>query len=287
MTQCREGVDSRLLGSAHVEADHFTLAPSLAGQLIWVGKQEGDSVQAGELIALIDTLPLHFQRLELLAGHTELQASLRAKSKEAEAIRTEAGGVARDLERIGSLVKSGSAPEQQADRLQTNLASARERQQAVQAGAESIKGKEGALNAKLAWLDEQLQRCRIRSVVTGRVITRYRNTGEMASPSQPVYELSRADTLRADFFIPQPMLSQLTLGQKVFWRLDTPDGQGEFVPAAIQFFSDEAEFAPKNTQTRESRNELVFQVRSVARNASGTLKSGMPIEVWRDTAELP
>lgn len=279
---CRNGDDTRFLGSAQIESDPMTLAPALAGPLVAVMKSEGDSVNAGEVLAIIDTLPLHWQREELLASHDELRAALRAKHKEVAAIGTEAGGVERDLKRIGSLVQAGSAPEQQEDRLRTSLLSARERQQAAQAGAEGIKGREAALLAKLSFLDEQLRRCFIVAPMTGKVLTRYRQVGEMASPSQPVFELTRHDTLRAHFFVPQPALADLRLGGTVYLRLDLPGEQGEFVPASINFISDEAEFAPKNTQTRESRNELVFEVKALAANSDGRLKRGLPVEVWKE-----
>jgi HlyD family secretion protein len=279
---CQRAEDPRFLGSAQIDADHYTLAPSVAGPLVDVLKNEGDSVQAGEMVALIDTIPLHWQREELIASHIELQAALRAKGQEAAAIGTEAGGVERDLKRIGSLVQSGSAPAQQEDKLRTSLKSARERQSAVVSGLEGLKSKQAALNAKLSLLDDQLRRCVLRAPVTGRIITRYRNVGEMASPAQPVFEMSRGDTLKADFYVPQPALADLKLGGKVFIRLDGPDNQAEFLPATIGYISDEAEFAPKNTQTRESRNELVFEIRSLAVDPTGKLKRGLPVEIWKE-----
>lgn len=280
---CRRGEDTDFLGSAHIETDHYTLAPSVAGPLIEVTKQEGDSVFAGEILARVDTMPLHWQREQLLAGHIELQASLRAKSREVAAIHTEAGGVERDLHRIGPLVKSGSAPEQQEDKLRTTLSSARDRQRAAEAGAEGLKGREAGIMAQLNALEDQMRRCELRAPVAGKVITRYRAVGEMASPSQPVYEIARQDTVRADFYVPETMLASLNLGKNLFIRLDTPDGRGIYEKARISAISDEAEFAPKNTQTRESRNELVFQVRALAGNAGGRMKRGMPVEIWQDT----
>lgn len=286
-TSCQGGDDPRFLGSARIDSDPVTLAPALAGPLITVTKQEGDSVFAGEVVALVDTLPLHWQREELLATHAELRSTVKSRGKEASAIQAEASGVERDLKRIGSLVQSGSAPEQQEDRLRTSLLSARERQQAVQAGVEGLKGREAALMAKLHQLDDQLQRCRVVSPITGKVLTRYRQAGEMASPGQPVYELTRSDTLRAQFFVPQPALADLKVGGTVYLRLDMPEKPGRYLPAIIRSISDEAEFAPKNTQTRESRNELVFEVSTLAANSEGLLKRGLPVEVWKEKVDEP
>jgi HlyD family secretion protein len=53
------------------------------------------------------------------------------------------------------------------------------------------------------------------------------------------------------------------------------------VPAVIRFISSEAEFTPKNIQTRESRAELIFRVRAQAASGDGLLKRGMPVEIWK------
>ena len=64
--------------------------------------------------------------------------------------------------------------------------------------------------------------------------------------------------------------------------LHAGDGKnGSFLPATISWTGDAAEFSPKNIQTRESRNELVFRVRALAANKEGMLKRGLPVEVWK------
>jgi HlyD family secretion protein len=49
----------------------------------------------------------------------------------------------------------------------------------------------------------------------------------------------------------------------------------------VSWIGSEAEFSPRNIQTRESRNELVFRVRALAANKDGLLKRGLPVEVWK------
>jgi HlyD family secretion protein len=54
-----------------------------------------------------------------------------------------------------------------------------------------------------------------------------------------------------------------------------------FLPGTVTWIGSEAEFSPKNIQTRQSRNELVFRIRATIPNANGRLKRGLPVEVWR------
>jgi HlyD family secretion protein len=76
-------------------------------------------------------------------------------------------------------------------------------------------------------------------------------------------------------------LAGIKYGQNVRLRLDDGSKAGVFLPAAVSWIGHEAEFSPKNIQTRESRNELVFRVRALAPNKDGMLKRGLPVEVWK------
>jgi HlyD family secretion protein len=104
-------------------------------------------------------------------------------------------------------------------------------------------------------------------------------------PGNPVYELGNYDTMQVDFYVPQTILGGFKLGQAVRIRIDdqSPSSKQKqtFVPAQITWISSDAEFSPKNIQTRESRNELVFKIRALAANKDGLLKRGLPVEVFR------
>jgi HlyD family secretion protein len=93
------------------------------------------------------------------------------------------------------------------------------------------------------------------------------------------------DTLYADFFIPQALLASIKYGQTVRIRVDFDvphvKGKERLLPATVTWIGSEAEFSPKNIQTRQSRNELVFRVRATIPNVNGMLKRGCPVEVWR------
>jgi HlyD family secretion protein len=115
------------------------------------------------------------------------------------------------------------------------------------------------------------------------VITKYKNPGEVALPGNPLFEVGKYDTMQIDFYVTQPMLPQFHLGQIVRIRLDDSSGKHKenFLSAQISWIGNDAEFSPKNIQTRESRNELVFKIRAMAPNPNGQLKRGLPVEVWK------
>ncbi|MEO6097420.1 MAG: HlyD family efflux transporter periplasmic adaptor subunit [Fibrobacteria bacterium] len=283
ITGCGGRAEPDFIGSAIVEAQTYQVAAMVQGKLTGLYKQEGQPVTAGELLAVLDSIPFTLQLLEAQAGLVELTAGTRARENEIKAGQAEIRGLERDFARIEPLVKEGALPPQQGDKLSSALDAARLKLSASRDMLASLGGKRQGLEARIAQISEQLRRCYLWAPASGRILTRYKNPEEIAAPGQPVYEIGKEDTLQIDFFVPQTLLAGIKYGQKVRLRLDSPDGkkEGVFLPAEISWIGHEAEFSPKNIQTRESRNELVFRVRALAPNKDGMLKRGLPVEVWK------
>lgn len=277
---CGGKTDPDFIGSAIVEAQTFQTSALVQGKLASLLKQEGQEVAAGELLAVVDTVPLILQLKEAEAGLGELAAGLRSKVNEVKAAQADIRGLERDYDRVAPLVKEGALPPQQGDKLASALESARLKLTAGKDMLSSLKGKEEGLRARMESIREQIRRCYLRAPAPGRVLTRYKNPEEVVGAGQPVFEIGRDDTLQVDFFVPQVELSGIKYGQPVRIRMDRGDGE-VFLPAAVSWIGQEAEFSPRNIQTRESRNELVFRVRALAANKEGVLKRGLPVEVWK------
>jgi HlyD family secretion protein len=273
------------IGSAVVEAQTYQIATTAQGTIVALYKDEGQQVAKGELVAVIDTVPFVLKLNELFASLAELTSSISAKKVEVSSQESDVKGVEREYKRIATLVSQGSAPSQQKDNLETQVASSSLRVQANRGVLSGLQAKINTINAQKAQLMDQLSRCYVRAPVSGAVLTKYKNLGEVALPGNSIFEIGKYDTMQIDFYVTQPMLPSFKLGQIVRIRLDSeaPGRKDKqvFLPAQVTWISSDAEFSPKNIQTRESRNELVFKIRSMAANTDGQLKRGLPVEVWR------
>jgi HlyD family secretion protein len=285
LVSCDRSVSKDFLGSAVVEARTYAVATTAQGSIVALYKDDGQTVEKGELVAIIDTVQLSLMRLELESSLRELGTSVSAKDAEIKALATDVGGAEREFARIEDLVKKGSATEQNRDNLGTQFQSAQMKLVATRRVAQSLKEKENGLRIKFQQIDDQIRRCYVTSPARGIVLTRYRNQGEVVGPGNPIMEIGEFDSLYTDFFVPQTVLATIKYNQKVRIRLDFNDGatneQAKFVDGAITWIGSEAEFSPKNIQTRKSRNELVFRVRATIPQVDGALKRGLPVEVWR------
>jgi HlyD family secretion protein len=127
--------------------------------------------------------------------------------------------------------------------------------------------------------DIRLGWCSIASPIEGKVLSRYHEPGEWISPGTKVLTLANVRDIWAYIYVPQPLIARLAPGMKLTGHLPELDNRG--FDGTIVKINDEAEFTPKNVQTRTERERLVFGVKINFRdaNAQEILKPGMTIEV--------
>jgi HlyD family secretion protein len=122
--------------------------------------------------------------------------------------------------------------------------------------------------------------CKIASPIGGTVLARLHEPGEWVSPGVKILTLADLGGVYAYAYVPQDVLYKLKPGAEVSAYL--PEAGDHPRRGTIAFIRPDAEFTPKNVQTRAERTRLVFGVKVALDNADGLLKPGMPIEI-----ELP
>lgn len=125
-------------------------------------------------------------------------------------------------------------------------------------------------NLKVEW-------CDIRSPLNGTVLTQYHQPGEWVGTGTRLFTLANLKEVWCLIYVPQPMLVKLSTGQKLTATL--PEMTDKTFTGTIAHISDQAEFTPKNVQTRKERARLVYSVKVVFPNPEGLLKPGMTLEM--------
>ncbi len=154
-----------------------------------------------------------------------------------------------NLKRAKKLVKIGSLPRDAFEQI-------------------SFRSDEMAL--RLSW-------CQVNAPIAGTVLTRFREPGEWVAPGVKLLSLANLDEVWAYIYVSEPLMAKLKTGMSLSGLL--PELDMREVPGRIVKINEEAEFTPKNVQTREERTRLVFGIKIAFNNSSGVLKPGMPIEV--------
>ncbi len=167
-------------------------------------------------------------------------------------LRLAAGIASKDFKRAEELYQGGSLSKENYDRLK-------------------YKRDDSAL--RLEW-------CSVKSPVSGRLLYSYREKGELVSPGVRLATVADLSEVWTYIYVPHDMLARLKPGMEV--KAFLPEaGDMEFT-GRISVIYAEAEFTPKNVQTRKERTRLVFAVKISFSNPEETLKPGMTIE-----AKLP
>jgi membrane fusion protein YbhG len=131
--------------------------------------------------------------------------------------------------------------------------------------------------AQLAEQQSHVTDFAIRSPIASRVLTRTVEVGERVDAGTPLFTLVDLDRLYVKIYVPEPSLGKVALGQEGRVYVDAYPGRA--FAARVSRVSQEAEFTPKNVETREERVKLVFAVEvALAENPGGVLKPGMPAD---------
>lgn len=124
--------------------------------------------------------------------------------------------------------------------------------------------------------DLKLEWCKVNAPINGMIITKFREEGEIVGQGSSLVSITNPYDIWAYFYVPHDELYRLKVGQKIIGYL--PEAQGKTFVGKILKINEEAEFTPKNVQTREERTRLVYGVKVKFNNDDLMLKAGMTIE---------
>jgi HlyD family secretion protein len=142
----------------------------------------------------------------------------------------------------------------------------------------SILSEAEPLKKRVAQLEDQQQRANIVNPVTGTVITKYAEAGEITSSGKALYKIADLSELNLRAYVTGVQLPAIKLGQQVKVMIDQGEKKYKEYTGNIIWISDKAEFTPKTIQTKEERANLVYAIKVKVKN-DGFLKIGMYGEV--------
>lgn len=274
---CAEKEEEPLWGSGVLEAEEVVVAPTIGGRLLLRTVEEGDRVEEGTLIAIIDTTSLVEVRDLAAVGLRGIAVQRRQAQNALDATRERLEQAVRNRDRLQALVESEAASQSQLDELETAVVLAVKQVEAAETAFETFPVQEREIRLRIASLQRQIGDCRLIAPRAGTVLTVYAEPGEVVAPGRGVVRIADLSELFIRVYIPAPLVGRVRLGGGALVRVDSsPD---RTFPGRVVHISEEAEFTPKNVQTPEARADLVFAVKVAVSNREGLLKIGLPADV--------
>lgn len=275
LSGCRGGDTPNPSGT--FEAVEVDISTKVQGQLLQVGPHEGGLVAMGDTLLVVDSTLIALQR-------AEAEASLVGVAARRDAAVAEQAQVSRSLElarltyeRLHTMGDRGSATAQQVDEARAQQDILIRKVSAAAHNVAVLDAEAARLRTVLALRDRQQEDCVLLAPVEGTVLLRTAEPGEVTSPGQVALRLADLRQLELRFYLDETEMGLVRLGQELPVQVDAfPERSFQ---GTVTWISSEAEFTPKNAQTRDARAQLVYAVKLKVENSDGALSIGMPAEV--------
>jgi len=270
-------------GNGRIEATEVDVATRISGRLESFSVREGDLVEAGQLLAVMDTDELSARLAAAEANlHQAEQARLLAEAVVAqrESERRYAHG---ELARIETLVDRGHASREQLDRTRTAAETADAALQAARVQVASAQAGIEAARAAIRQIQVNIDDSQLSTPVGGRVLYRLAEPGEVLAAGGKVATVLDVTDVYMTIFLPTSQAGRVRVGSDARIILDAlPD---YVVPAEVSFVAAEAQFTPKSVETRSEREKLMFRVRirinpDLLKAYRDRVKTGVPGEAY-------
>lgn len=249
-------------GSGTIEVTEYDVASKIPGRIAWLGVDEGDQVNDGGVIVRLTTRELDAQRNRAVASLKAAEAQIISAGAQLKYSET-------NLKRVETLYKKGGASKQQLDLIRSQTDSANAQLKAT------IAMKQEAENA-LKYAEVQLDESTIASPVTGVVLTKNYERGDVVMPGSTIFTLGNLNRPWIKIYVSDMDLGRVWLGQHVHLTVDS--FPNKTFDGTVEQIANKAEFTPHDVQTKEDRTSLVFAVKVYINNEQKLLKPGMPAD---------
>lgn len=212
----------------------------------------GEFLYAGTIEAVKVDVPARLNsviaKIHVRTGEN-VTAGERLLSLSCEEVRLENELVTLTFQRLKRLFRVGSVPAETYDQ---------------------ARNQKSLADLKLSW-------CEVKAPLTGTLLAHYHEEGEMVAAQSRLFTLADLGRVYAYIYVAHDEVARIRIHQNVTALL--PELKGKEFPAVITEVGEEAEFTPKNVQTRNERQRLVYALKVEMDNPKGILKPGMTVEV--------
>lgn len=264
------------------EATTVTIASETTGKILSMSVNEGDTVNQGETVAVIDTTLFVLQQKQVDSQRQSAESVSPDISAQAAALRSSIRHQQNECERFARLLADGATTQKQYDDARAQLTSLQDQLTALLStlgkNRSSISENALALQYQSEQIEQQIEKCMINSPISGTILGKYAEPGEFASPGRSLYKIADLNAIYLCSYFTVSQLADIKIGQKVTVIADFGGDQQYEYPGTITWIAQESEFTPKSIQTRDSRANLVYAVKIAVKN-DGRLKLGQYGEV--------
>jgi HlyD family secretion protein len=266
-------------GNGRLEANQIYVATKYPGRILQVLFDEGDTVDAGQVVARMDTSALEAQLRQALAQITEAQDNRNVVLAQVDVKQADYNYATKQYSRSRQLVGTGAVSGQEAEVDQARMLASRAELVGAQADATRSLATIEAAKATADRLRAEIKDAVLVSPIRARIETRLAEPGEVLAQGGRVFSLNDLSDVYMYVFLPENVTGKIALGSEARIVLDAAKQYP--IKAYVSYVSPMAQFTPKAVETAEERHNLTFRVKlqipkDRLRQYEVLVKSGLP-----------
>ena len=260
------------------EATETTVYAEQSGALLTFSVNEGDHIEAGKEVGLIDTTQTWLKIRQLDATKEVYQSQKPDMERQIAATRQQLSKAQQDEQRYRELVADGAAPSKMLDDASSQVKVLQKQLDAqissLSTSTRSLDKQTVAANVQIEQLRDMLRKCHIVTPTKGTVLKKYVERGEFVAIGKPLFKIADTEQMFMRAYVTSAQLQNIRIGQQVKVFADYGDGQKKAYDGTVSWISSRSEFTPKTILTDDERADLVYAVK-VAIKSDGYVKIGM------------
>ena len=264
------------------EATETTVYAEQSGALLTFSVNEGDHIEAGKEVGLIDTTQIWLKIRQLDATKEVYQSQKPDMERQIAATRQQLSKAQQDEQRYRELVADGAAPSKMLDDASSQVKVLQKQLDAqissLSTSTRSLDKQTVAANVQIEQLRDMLRKCHIVTPTKGTVLEKYVERGEFVAIGKPLFKIADTEQMFMRAYVTSAQLQNIKIGQQVKVFADYGNGQKKAYDGTVSWISSRSEFTPKTILTDDERADLVYAVKVAIKN-DGYVKIGMYGEV--------
>ena len=220
---------------------------------------EGDLVKPGQVLVLLDTVTLDAELAEARASVAAAEEKIAATEAAITRRNSEIRLAQIEVERARNLVRQRAGSQRELDVRNMQVESTRAALAEEQARLQTARQDVEVAQAKVATIQTRIDDATLYSNVTGRVLYRLAEPGEVLGPGGKALTLVNLEDVYMEIFLPSEQAAAIRTGAEARLTVDAIPNRAAV--AYVSFVSPEAQFTPKEVETRSERDKLMFRVK--------------------------
>ena len=263
--------------TGNFESTEIIVSSEVIGKLITLNVNEGDLVKQDSVIGYVDSTQLFFQKERIIKSIDAVGAKMSDIPLQTASIKQQIKNLEIERHRAENLVNKNVGNQKQLDEINYQIEVLNKQ---LAAGVNtmskaniSISKERESLLSQIEVLNDQLSKTKIKSPISGTIITKYIQAGELLTIGKPIFKIADINEMILRVYLSSDVMTKVKIGQNVKVFVDFGDESKEYV-GVISWISPKAEFTPKTIQTKDERENLVYAAKVIVKN-DGFIKIGM------------